>query len=60
MRENQLLSPHRGIQAPQEPHDGTIITDAPNVMWCSDGTKLLTLEDSWVWVFSPDFRIFDP
>jgi putative transposase len=52
MRANQLLSPHRGIQAPQDPHDGTIITDAPNVMWCSDGTKLFTLQDGWVWVFS--------
>ena len=52
MKANQLLSPHRGIQAPQNPHDGTIITDQPNVMWCSDGTKILTAEDGWVWIFS--------
>jgi putative transposase len=52
MKENNLLSPHRGIQAPQDPHDGTIITDAPNLMWCSDGTKILTVDDGWVWVFS--------
>jgi transposase InsO family protein len=52
MKANDLLSPHRGIQAPQDPHDGTIITDAPNIMWCSDGTKIFTLDDGWVWVFS--------
>lgn len=52
MRANNLLSPHRGMQACQDPHDGTIITDEPNVMWCSDGTKILTVEDGWVWVFS--------
>jgi putative transposase len=51
MKENNLLSPHRGVQV-QDPHDGTIITDAPNLMWCSDGTKILTVEDGWVWVFS--------
>jgi len=52
MRANHLLSPHRGIQASQDPHDGTIVTDEPNVMWCSDGTKILTVDDGWVWVFS--------
>jgi putative transposase len=51
MKENNLLSPHRGVQV-QDPHDGTIITDAPNLMWCSDGTKILTVDDGWVWVFS--------
>jgi putative transposase len=52
MKAHDLLSPHRGIQAPQDPHDGTIITDEPNVMWCSDGTKIRTVNDGWVWVFS--------
>ena len=52
MKANNLLSPHRGIQASQDPHGGTIITDEPNVMWCSDGTKILTADDGWVWVFS--------
>lgn len=52
MKANDLLSPHRGIQAPQDPHDGTIITDAPNIMWCSDGTKIFTLDEGWVWIFS--------
>lgn len=52
MRSNALLSPHRGHQAPKNPHDGKIITDAPNEMWCSDGTKLFTARDGWVWIFS--------
>lgn len=52
MKENNLLSPHRGIYAPKTPHDGKIITEAPNVMWCSDGTKIFTAEDGWIWLFS--------
>lgn len=52
MKENNLLSPHRGIYAPKDPHDGKIITAAPNVMWCSDGTKIFTTEDGWIWLFS--------
>ena len=51
MRENDLLSPHRSRKEPQG-HDGRIITDQPNQMWCSDGTKLLTVDDGWVWLFS--------
>ena len=52
MRENRLLSPYRGrIGQPLE-HAGTIVTDAPNVMWGTDGTRILTLEDGWVWLFA--------
>src|SRR5271154_985329 len=53
MKTHQLLSPHRSVQAaPPKAHDGTIITEAPNIMWCSDGTKLFTQDDGWVWVFT--------
>jgi putative transposase len=52
MRENLLLSPHRNDYKPPKPHDGQIKTDVPNVMWGSDGTKVRTVEDGWVWVFS--------
>ena len=52
MRDNHLLSPHRGRQGEPQTHDGTIITDAPNIMWGTDGTKVLTVEDGWVWVFT--------
>jgi putative transposase len=51
MRENHLLSPYRGRQGQPNPHDGTIVTEAPNLMWGTDGTKVFTLEDGWVWVF---------
>ena len=52
MRENRLLSPYRGRQGHPDPHDGTIVTEAPNLMWGTDGTKVFTLEDGWVWVFA--------
>jgi len=52
MRENNLLSPHRSRQGEQKVHDGTIITDDPNVMWGTDGAKVFTLDDGWVWVFA--------
>jgi putative transposase len=52
MRANQLLSPHRSSYRRPNPHDGRITTDTPNEMWGSDGTKLKTADDGWVWVFS--------
>jgi hypothetical protein len=39
MRDNNLLSPHRARRRDARPHDGTIITDAPNVMWGTDGVS---------------------
>jgi len=51
MRQNKLLSPHRGRQTPPNLHDGKIITDAPNVMWGTDGARVLTVDDGWVWTF---------
>jgi putative transposase len=51
MRENNLLSPHRNrVKEPHE-HTGTITTTAPALMWGTDGTKIFTLEDGWVWSF---------
>ena len=52
MRENRLLSPHRSRQGEPVAHDGEIITEAPNVMWGTDGTRIFTLDDGWVWLFS--------
>jgi putative transposase len=52
MRQNQLLSPWRGQQATGPKHDGKITTDAPSQMWGTDGTKIFTLEDGWVWLFT--------
>lgn len=52
MRENQLLSPHRRPQGVPNLHDGTITTDRPNQMWGTDGIRIQTVEQGWVWVFS--------
>jgi transposase InsO family protein len=51
MREHQLLSPRRGRQGTPLAHDGTIVTTAPNVMWATDGAKIFTLDEGWVWAF---------
>jgi putative transposase len=52
MRENPLLSPHRRPQGAPVLHDGTLTTDRPNAMWGTDGIRIQTVEDGWVWVFS--------
>jgi transposase InsO family protein len=52
MRENQLLSPHRRPQGVPTLHDGTITTQHPNEMWGTDGIRIETVDEGWVWVFS--------
>ncbi len=52
MRENNLLSPHRARQGEKRRHEGTIITEEPNMMWGTDGAKVFTWDEGWVWVFS--------
>lgn len=52
MRENHLLSPHRGRPKPPKAHDGKIVTLAPNLMWGTDGTRVFTQDDGWVWIFT--------
>jgi transposase InsO family protein len=51
MREHQLLSPHRPLPGEPKLHEGTITTDAPNMMWGTDGARVFTVEDGWGWVF---------
>jgi len=51
MREHQLLSPHRQRQGAALAHDGTIITDAPGIMWGTDGARAFTLDEGWCWIF---------
>ncbi len=51
MRENNLLSPYRGRRGDPNLHQGEIITQAPNVMWGTDGARVFTVEDGWVWLF---------
>jgi transposase InsO family protein len=52
MRENRLLSPHRALQGEDKLHDGRIITDKPNEMWGTDGTKVMVVEEGLVWIFA--------
>src|SRR4051812_41209970 len=51
MRENALLSPHRGPQRPANDHDGRITTDAPGVMWGTDAAVIPTVEDGNIALF---------
>jgi len=43
--EKNLLSPYRVSQRVPTPHDGKIVTSAPNVMCGTDGTNVFTLDD---------------
>ncbi len=52
MGENQLLSPYRQPKGVPNLHGGTIITDRPNKMWGTDGVRIETVDDGWVWIFS--------
>lgn len=52
MRDNNLLSPHRTRQGSPIEHKGTIITDKPNEMWGTDGARVFTVNDGWVWLFT--------
>ena len=51
MRANHLLSPHRTAPTSEPAHAGRIVTDEPNVMWGTDGMRVLTVEDGWGWTF---------
>ena len=52
MRENNPLSPHRCRRRGGNPHDGEIITHAPNLMWGTDGVRVFTVDDGWGWIFT--------
>lgn len=52
MREAKLLSPHRAPQGEVRAHEGTIVTERPNEMWGTDGLRVETVDDGWVWIFT--------
>jgi transposase InsO family protein len=52
MREHHLLSPHRSRRGVAQAHAGTIVTDQPNALWGTDGIRIETVDDGWVWVFT--------
>lgn len=52
MRAADLLGPTRQpVPMVAHPHDGTIITTCPNVMWGTDATATVTLTDGQVTIF---------
>lgn len=51
MHQAQLLSPHRVVQGEVRAHEGTITTSRPDVMWGTDGMRVETVNDGWVWIF---------
>ena len=48
----QNCSPRSGRQGAAKTHDGRVITQAPNVMWGTDGVRVFTLDDGWGWIFA--------
>lgn len=53
MRENQLLSPARMAEPVRSnPHEGTIVAEAPNQMWGTDATATFTDHDGTVTIFA--------
>jgi len=46
-----MLNAKPGGSGCSRPHDGTLITDAPNKMWGTDGKKFFTRQDGWCWLF---------
>jgi len=53
LRENQLLSPSRQPDpVASNPHEGTILTEAPDQMWGTDATATETQADGAVTVFA--------
>ena len=52
MHENALLSPHRQPKGDSVLHEGSIQTSRPNEMWGTDGIRIETVDEGWVWVFS--------
>lgn len=53
LRENHLLSPARQPEPVRShPHEGTIVTEAPNQMWGTDATATSTVVEGTVTVFA--------
>jgi transposase InsO family protein len=62
-REAGLLA-QQPTAGPEQAHEGTIVTDAPNRMWGTDGTRFLIgrgAQAEWAWLFvTVDHFNFDP
>lgn len=47
-----MLSPRRARKGEGISHDRTITTDTPDVVWGTDGTRVMTVEEGLCWVFT--------
>lgn len=52
MKENRWLSPHQSRRGKKREHDRHIVTSCPNWMWRTDGARIETVRDGWVWLFT--------
>ena len=53
MREAELLAPARHpAPVSEHPHDGTIVTEQPNVMWGTDATAAVTILEGTATIFA--------
>ena len=50
MREKICSRPIAAAAVAGNPHDGEIITHAPNLMWGTDGVRVFTVDDGWGWI----------
>lgn len=52
MRDHQLLSPYRHQLGSPHAHLGTLVAAAPNQMWGTDGFRVFTVDEGWIWGFA--------
>ena len=52
MRDHQLLSPYRHLPGTSHLHTGTLVAEAPNQMWGTDGFRVFTVDEGWIWGFA--------
>ena len=51
MKAKNMLYKAPGGTGSSRSHDGKLVTEAPNVMWGTDGKKFFTHRDGWCWLF---------
>lgn len=51
MRDHHLLSPYRRLPGTPHVHTGSLVAEAPNQLWGTDGFRVFTVDDGWVWGF---------
>ncbi|MGB4269150.1 MAG: hypothetical protein WBK20_08220 [Spirochaetota bacterium] len=52
MQSENLLNKAPGGSGSSRLHDGSLTTDAPDVMWGTDGKKFFNHRDGWCWLFA--------